>query len=92
MKVTVTVDGEPQEVDVSFDQITLQQSVIVEQVLGVDGYDRWIASAGSGVVRPSEMRAILYSKLKARFPELDVTDFDVSTMTGEPDSGNDSGN
>lgn len=94
MKVTVTVGDEPQEVDVAFHGLTLQESVILEELLGVEGFDRYVEEATDGMemVRPSVMRAMLFAKLKGRFPDLEPTDFDIDmTADVDTDSGNDSG-
>ena len=97
MKIQVTVDGKTSDVNVEFDNLTLQESVRMESVLGSDGYDRFLADteAGNPFKRPSTMRALIFSKVVGKYPNVSIDDFDIdmgSLMDEEPDSGNDSDN
>jgi hypothetical protein len=92
MKVQVTVDGETSDVEVEFASLTLQESVSIEEALGADGYDRFIADTESGnpFQRPSSIRALLFAKLSAGYPGLAITDVDVdmaSLMESDDDLG-----
>lgn len=75
MNIKLEVNGEPVEVDISFDSLTLRESVLVEQALGGDVFDD--ITQGKGLARPSVIRALLYAKLKGRFPDLSLDGFDL---------------
>ncbi len=98
MKIQVTVDGETSDVDIEVESLTLQESVTIEEVLGVDGYDRFLADteAGTPFKRPSSMRALIFSKVKSQFPDAKPTDFDIEMGdlmeddSADGDSGKDS--
>jgi hypothetical protein len=73
VRVQVTVDGATREVDVDVAALSLQQSCLVEDQLGADGFDAYL----SGRVGPKALRAILWAKLVGEFPELSIDDFDA---------------
>lgn len=86
MNVTVTVDGEEHDVDVTLDRLTLQESCDVEDALGEDGWDRYT----QGRLSPKVIRAVLWAKLRRQFPDLTVDDFDIA-LTDVDDDGDDPG-
>lgn len=88
MKIQVTVDGSTEEVDVDVDGLTLQESCDVYDALGADEFDRY----SQGRVSPPVIRAIVWAKLRRRFPNLDLRDFDLDMTSsveaaGEEDPG-----
>lgn len=85
MDVQVTVDGKVEQVDVAFDSFTLQETCRIEEQLGSDGYESMMANVEKSedeedekALRPLEIRAMVFAKLKTKFPQLTVTDFDVA--------------
>ncbi len=98
MKIQVTVDDVTSDVEIEFDSITLQESVTIEEALGVDAYDRFLVDSESGNAfgRPSYIRALVFAKLRSEFPDIAVNDFDVDMTTvfdeaEADDAGNDGG-
>ena len=76
MKVKVTVDDVDHELDLSFDRLTLRESVAVEDALGPDGWDR----LASGRVTPKGLQAMVWAKLRGEFPDIALDDFDLDFM------------
>ena len=74
MQVTVTVDGEPHDVDVSMSMLTLQESCDLEDALGSDGF---AAYQNTQRATPKVIRAILWAKLRRQFPDIAIGDFDL---------------
>ena len=84
MKMDITHKGETIEVDIdpSLTSMTLQESVRLEEALGIAVFDRVMNNTDvHGTVslpaRPTLIRAILWSKLASLLPGIGIDGFDI---------------
>lgn len=79
------------EVDLDFDNLTLRESVIVEEAIGAETFDK-IISTGEIPPRPTIIQAVLLAKLSSKFPGIEAGQFDIDLSTlqevGEDGQGN----
>ena len=76
MKVTVTIDGKENEVEVAPGDLKLADAAKVQKIIGDDAWDSFAA----GNVRPVAFQAVLLVKLRHKYPELKMDDFDATFM------------
>lgn len=82
MRVTMTVNGEQVEHDLTldFDAISLRQAVVLEQTIGADRMAMLMAdgpAAAKVAALPTTIRALLYAQLKDDYPDLAVDDVNL---------------
>lgn len=63
------------EINLDLNSLTLRESVALEEALGTEAFDA-LMEKGEFAMRPSVIQAVLYSKVKGRFPEVGINDFD----------------
>lgn len=94
MKIQIELErgGVTEVVDIDFDtaNLTMREAVTLEQVLGVDGFKA--LTEGTAPVGPSTIQALLYAKLRPRFPDLGIDDFDVDLSAFNTDPAESEGN
>lgn len=64
------------DLDVNLSNPSLQESVIWEEELGEDGFKQ-VSSGHLRIDTPKKLRVFLYARLKQRYPDLKITDFDL---------------
>ena len=93
MLIDVTVDGETtkHDIDVDIDGLKLSEAVTVERIVGETKWARMMAGNMVVLASPSTMQALIFAKLKSRYPGLSIDDFDFDLMAvGEPEAVDDS--
>lgn len=80
MKVTVKVDGQPvdHELTAEVGDLTLRQSVILEKTIGAQRMAQILKGNELVAALPSTMQAMIYAQLVDEFPDLSIDDFDMS--------------
>lgn len=63
-------------IDLDLNSLSLQESVALEESLGAEQFDQ-LMQTGEFPIRPSIIRSILFSRLKGKFPDLKMEDFDL---------------
>jgi hypothetical protein len=80
MKVKVEIDGNTEEVDISFDNLTLRESVAVQKEIGNAEWDEFV---NEQVARPTTILAVIAAKVRSRYPDVDIDQVDVDFITEE---------
>lgn len=88
MQVTVNIDDNEETVDVALDSLTLQESCDLEDVLGEEAFARY---QETGRPTPKVIRGILWAKLRRRFPDIDLDDFDLDFVAASEVTEDDPG-
>ena len=78
MEITITVDGDTttEDIDIDINGLKLSEAVAVERLIGDVKWSRLMAGDVLVCVSPSTIQALIYAKIKTRFPGLGIDDFD----------------
>lgn len=78
------------DIDLDLNSLSLRESVALEEALGTEAFDA-LMEKGEFAFRPSVIQAVLYAKIKGRFPNagIDDFDFDLAALNQGGDSPND---
>ena len=85
-RIQVQVAGEISEVSLALDDLTLQQQVTLEEIIG---RDELRAVLNGAVIVPSYWRALIYVQLRSAglVDTLDGFDLTIGTLSGEVAAG-----
>ena len=73
MRLNITVDDQPVQVEFTLDDFTLQEARLVARELPA----AWAAFASGDLSHPDALHALLWIKLRKQYPNLDPDGFDV---------------